>query len=71
MNGLHSEDSLYRALSYPLGMPPLLFLIRPLPPLRPVENITGWEHEIDCEKREDFRIEVKSKGRKRKRKNGT
>ena len=51
--------------------PPLLFLIRSLPPPRTVGNITRREHGIDSEKREDVRIEVKSKGRKRNKKKGS
>jgi len=51
---------------------PFLFLIRSLLLLqRPVGNITGREHRMDCEKREDVRIEVKSKGRKKQKKKET
>ena len=72
MNGLHSEDPPYRALSYPLGMPPpLLIQARSLLPPRPFRNITEGEHRMDYEKREDVQINVKSKGRKKKKKKET
>ena len=72
MNGLHSEDPPYRALGYPVRMPPpLLIQAQSLLPPRPVKNITGWEHRMDCEKREDVQIEVESKGRKKEKEKET